>query len=278
MTRFGVNTIVLAGVMVAGMAQAPAPDALGRARAAYNAGKFDDAIAAATDAMRAPSQANAAAVVLGRAHLERFRASNIDSDLQAARTALHQVVLDKLSARDRVEFMVGLGESLYLDGCQGCFGAAAEMFQVALPRAEAGAERESVFEWWATALDHAALFVQEGDPAAIYKRLLDAASQELAANDRSASASYWLVVAARGTGDLERSWSAAIAGWVRSRTLGAARGDLLRQDLDKFVTQVLLPERARQLAPDADAHPALARLAAQWEEIKTKYQPALFDQ
>jgi hypothetical protein len=183
---------------------------------------------------------------------------------------LKQVVPDRLAPRDRVEFLVGLGESLYLDGCTGCFGAAAEMFQIALARSDAGADRESVFEWWASALDRHAQFGQEHDPTAVYKRLLDAATQELAANDRSVSATYWLMAAARGTGDLERAWGAAIAGWVRARTLGA-KGDALRADLDRFVTQVLLPERARQEAADADARPALARLVAQWEEIKAKY-------
>ena len=241
-----------------------------RARpSAYNAGKFDEAIAAATDAMHAASQANAAAVVLGRSHLERFRMTNTGSDLEAARAALRQVVPDKLAPRDRVEFLVGLGESLYLEGCTGCFGAAAEMFQIALARSDAGADRDAVFEWWASALDRQAQFGKETDPTAVYKRLLDGANQELAVNDRSASATYWLMAAAHGTGDLERAWGAAIAGWVRARTLGA-KGDALRTDLDRFVTQVLLPERARQEAPD-DARPSLARLVAQWEEIKSKY-------
>lgn len=276
MSRLGLNTIVLIGATCAGMAQAPVPDALTRARAAYNAGKFDEAIAAATDAIRATPQANAAAVVLGRAHLERFRASRTESDLSDAREALQRVVPDKLAPRDRAEYLVGLGESLYLDGCTGCYSGAAEIFEVALTRAEAG-DREPVFEWWATSLDHQAQIGQEGDRTVIYKRILDGATAELARDDRSASATYWLVAGARGTGDFERAWGAAIAGWVRARGLGT-KGDKLRLDLDQFVTQVLLPERARQLAPDTDAHPALTMLVAQWEEIKRKYASVLLDE
>ena len=37
-------------------------------------------------------------------------------------------VPDQLAPRDHVDFLVGLGLSLYLDGCDGCFSAAAEMF------------------------------------------------------------------------------------------------------------------------------------------------------
>ena len=263
--------ILMAAVLVGTLAQAQPPDALTRARLAYNSGKYDAAITAATDAMKTASQASVAAMILGRAHLERYRASRVESDLVDARTALRQVVPDQLSARDRVEYLVGLGESLYLDGCTpGCFSAAAEMFALALARSEPGTDREVVFEWWAGALDQLAQFSHDDDRATVYRRILDGASAELGRDDRSASASYWLMAAARGTGDLDRAWGAAIAGWVRSRGLGA-RGDKLRTDLDRFVTQVLLPERARQTSPDADARPALAMYVGQWEEIKRKY-------
>jgi hypothetical protein len=256
---------------VAVMAQAPAPDALGRARLAYNAAKFDEAIAAAKDALKTPALANAAGVVLGRANLERYRQSSNPADLDDARTALRAVRPDQLTPRDYVEYLVGLGLSLYLDGCaDGCFSAAAELFDRALARGEVGADRDRVFEWWAGALDRQAQFGPEGERGVVYRRILDRAEAELARNDQSVPGCYWLVAAARGTGDLERAWGAAIAGWARARGFGA-RGDTLRADLDRLVTQVLLPERARQLSPDADARPILARLIEQWEEIKKKY-------
>jgi len=263
--------IVIAGVLIGAMAQAPAPDALARARAAYNAGKFDAAIAPPGEAMKTASQANVAAMILGRAHLERYRGARTESDLDDARSALRLVVPDQLSAAERVEYLVGLGESLYLEGCiPGCFSAAAEIFALALAKSDNGPAREPVFEWWASTMDQQAQFSQDNDRAGVYRRLLDGATAELAKDDRSASATYWLMAAARGTGDIERAWGAAIAGWVRSRGLGT-RGDALRADLDRFVMKVLLPERARQAVPDADARGALAMYVIQWEEIKKKY-------
>jgi len=259
------------GVIALGvMGQAPAPNALARARVAYNAGNFDEAIAAASEALNVPALANAAAVVLGRAHLERFRMTDLAADLEQARDALRLVAPDQLTPSDHVEFLVGEGVSFYLDGCDGCFGAAAELFDRALARAAPGEDHERVFEWWAAALDLQAVYGPDAGRATAYRRILVRAEAELAQGDRSASASYWLAAAARGTGDLERAWGAAIAGWVRARSLGD-RGTALRADLDRFVTQVLLPERARQRSPDADPHPSLAQMQAAWEEIKKKY-------
>lgn len=266
------KSLAMFALLMATMGQAQAPDPLGRAKRAYNAGEFDAAIAAATEAMKVPALANPAAVVLGRAHLARYRQSSTPEDLEQARLALRLVVPEQLSPRDRVEFQVGLGVSLYLDGCtDGCLSAAAEMFALALGGTDDPADRERVFEWWAGALDRQAQSVLEADRGTIYRRILERADAELAKNDRSVSASYWLAAAARGTGDLERAWGASIAGWVRARGLGP-RGEALRADLDRFVTTVLLPERARLSSPpDADAHPALANLLQQWEEIKKKY-------
>lgn len=261
---------LVAAVTVA-MGQSQAPDALARARQAYNAGQFDAAITAATDALRVPALANSAAVVLGRSHLERFRLSTASTDLEQARKALQLVVPDTLAPRDHMEFLVGLGLSLYLDGCSdGCFTASAEMFALALSRATEPDDRERVFEWWAGALDRQGQFGPEAERGVIYKRILDRADVELMARDQSASATYWVAAASRGVGDLERAWGASIAGWVRARGMGA-KGQALRNDLDRFVLQVLIPERARLQSPDADARPAASLLVAQWEEIKKKY-------
>jgi hypothetical protein len=46
-------------------------DALTRARQLYNQAQYDEAIAAATEARRVAAVADAAGVVLARAHLER---------------------------------------------------------------------------------------------------------------------------------------------------------------------------------------------------------------
>ena len=49
---------------------------------------------------------------------------------------------------------------------------------------------------------------------------------------------------ARGAGDIEGAWSAAVAAWVRS-TLSPETTSRLRDDLDRLVTQALIPERSR---------------------------------
>src|SRR5262245_26149468 len=56
---------------------------LARARSFYNARQFDQAIEAATLALRTPATAPAATVVLARAHLERYRERADPADLSA---------------------------------------------------------------------------------------------------------------------------------------------------------------------------------------------------
>jgi len=59
-------------------------DTLSQAREAYNAARYDEAIAAARTAGAAPDFANSANVVLARAYLERFRRSAEPADLSMA--------------------------------------------------------------------------------------------------------------------------------------------------------------------------------------------------
>jgi hypothetical protein len=259
------------------LGQAGGQAALARARDLYNSHQYDQAITAARDAARQAPLANSANVVLARACLERYRQSGSGDDLAVARETLKKIDERALAPREHVEFLVALGESLYFDqpdeGSLGQrYGAAAEMFEEALVHANlVGADgREDVFEWWATSLDHQAQTGPEGERRRIYERILARAERELADNDRSAVATYWLAAAARGTDDLQRAWGAAMAGWIRAPRFGA-RGTALRSDLDRLVTQVILPERARQLSPGGDPRPALALLEAQWEELKRRW-------
>jgi hypothetical protein len=76
-------------------------------------------------------------------------------------------------------------------------------------------------------------------------------------------------VAARGAGDLERAWDAAIAGWVRA-SLNPESASTLRTDIDRFVTQALVADRARQRPREA-GDPAAA-LRAEWELIKSQWK------
>jgi len=91
-------------------------------------------------------------------------------------------------------------------------------------------------------------------------------SAELATDGGLAPASYWLVVAARGTGDLERAWQAAIAGWVRA-SQAPDGGAPLRADLDRLVTQTIIPERATRLKI-SDPRQAAAGMANEWAAFK----------
>jgi hypothetical protein len=251
-------------------------DALAHARLAYNQHRFDDAIAAAAEAGKSPELADSAAVVLARALLERYHASDTEhretGDLDRAREALKGVDAAKLSASDHVEFLVGLGESLFFDQSPR-YSAAAEMFESALARAETSPNtaRETLLEWWAEALDREAQSVPEADRKPLYARILRRAESELARDPQSSVAVYWIAAASRGAEDLERAWGAAIAGWIRAGSLGP-RGVTLRDDLDRLVVNVILPERARQLAPGGDAQSAFTILKAQWEEIKKKWE------
>ena len=71
---------------------------------------------------------------------------------------------------------------------------------------------------------------------------------------------------ARAAGDLDRAWAAASAGWIRA-ALGRDRGVALRADLDKLVTQAIIPDRAAKAAV-RDRRQAAASLAADWEAFK----------
>jgi hypothetical protein len=252
------------GLMAAAPAPAPAAeDTVAEARALYNAGNYDAAIQAATIARRRPEAANVAALVLARARLERFRVEQDEVDLGEGRTALDAVDPSPLSSRDRREYLVGLAELQYFDGR---FGAAAELFNSVLDDASGAdtddAARERLLDWWATALDRRA----REDPGRLdaYPRILDRMEAELRERPGSAAAAYWIPVAARGAGDLQRAWDAAIAGWVRASLTGA-RADALRADLDRFVRELLIPEFARA-TPTRPARDPEA-LAQEWTAV-----------
>ena len=257
------------------MAQAPAQeDPLVRAHRAYNAAQYDTAIVAAREARKQPDRSNAAAVVLARALLDRFRAGSVLSDLDDARTVLAEVRPAELAPRDYVAFLMGLGLMWYHDGCDaGCFNTAAEFFAQTLDRMTSPdlGDRDVVFEWWANSLDRHALYSPDADRPVAYRRILERAERERAAGTQSTSAAYWLAAASRGAGDLDRAWSAAVAGWVNARYQGE-RGTKLRADLDYLVEQVILPDRANAQAADGDARLALANMLKQWEDVKAKYK------
>ena len=241
-------------------------DALSRARQFYNCQQYDAAIGAATEARQAPDLADAAALVLARAHLERFRMSANAADLMAARDALTRIHPARLPPSERVELIIGLGEWLYFDDRA---GAAAEEFELALAHVDQRNPnaRERVLDWWASALDRHAQLGLESDRRPLYTRIVQRMEEELRRDAGSAVASYWLVAGARGSGDLERAWDAAIAGWVRAPLAGDRR-EALRADLDRIVSQAIIPERARRTSSPEDSVQAIAMMRGAWDVLK----------
>jgi hypothetical protein len=237
-------------------------DPLERARLLYNQGEYDAAVAAAEEGRRLPDKADSADLIAARAYLEKFRQNSIAADLSSGRDRLRRINANRLNPAERSEFTVGLGVTLYFDGDT---GAAGELFDSVLADSQLTAEaRERVLDWWASALDEEARKRSNGERVSIYQRVRDRMRSELAGNDGSAAASYWLSAAARGQGDLQAAWDAAQAGWVRS-TLSTSLGNVLREDLDRLVLQALVPERARALNLPAED------LTLEWEKFKERW-------
>ena len=167
-----------------------------------------------------------------------------------------------LDAAERVELTIGLAEALYFEER---FGAAAQLFESVRDRSAllGTPAHERVLDWWATAVDRQAQARQPDERPAIYARVLDRMTDEIAEYPGSTAAGYWLAAAARASGDLERAWNAALAGWVRA-TLADDRGAALRADLDRLVMQAIIPDRAAQAGPQRRSKEAQAAMTAEW--------------
>jgi hypothetical protein len=242
---------------------------LAKARVLYNAGDYEGAIAAAQDARTDRASANAAVLVSARARLERYRLRLDAADLVAAREALTSVQASALTPRDRLDHLVGFGQALYLTDA---FGAAAELFDTAFSSAWLLSPRDKalLLDWWASALDREAQRLPPEPAAAVFERIASRMEIELRAEPGSAPANYWLAVAARGSGNVERAWHAAVAGWVRS-VLTPESTKTLRSDLDRFVTEVLVLERVRT-RPVREQPEAIAALRQEWDRVKEDWK------
>lgn len=269
------RTYLVLALMVAGFCAAPgaasaaeAP-ALARARTLYNGADYEGAIDAASVARKDPQWADASALVIARAHLERYRQSGAASELADAREALQTVRSASLSPRDQVDLLIGLGQTLYLSEV---FGPAAEIFDTALDKSTllGAKDRTLLLDWWATALDRDAQLRPYDRRAPVYQRIAERMDHELHDDPANAVANYWQVVSARGMGDLDRAWSAAIAAWVRS-TLNPAATAQLRGDLDRVMEQALIPERARSNG-GRDSSDAVETLRAEWALVKQNWK------
>lgn len=259
--------LVLTGFSSA--ASATEPTALATARVLYNEGSYEGAIEAASVARLEPEWADASALVIARSHLERYRQRADPADLMAAREALGTVRNEALRPRDRVDLLIGFGQALYLGEL---FGAAAELFDTALSRAFLMDDRDRLMllDWWATALDREAQSRPVDGRSRVFERVWIRMEDELQRDAANPVANYWFAVAARGTGNVERAWDAAVAAWIRA-SLAPGTAEQLRTDVDRLVTQALVPERARSRPAD-EQQDAIVALQAEWEIVKQQWK------
>jgi hypothetical protein len=258
-------TLAIAFLTITAAPAWAADDPLARARVLYNERQFEAAVNAAEQAARiTPARADAADLVAARAYLERFRESEGSDHLSSARDRLRRIDPLRLAARERDEYLVGLGEALFFDGA---FGAAATVFDSVLKSRDAMSAdaRERVLDWWANAIDREAKPRSDIDRHGMYQRIRTRMEEELAARPGSGSAAYWVAAAARAQGDVQAAWDAAQSGWVRA-PLTTDRGARLRADLDRLVLRAIVPDRAKATAQSPES------LRMQWEQFKERWQ------
>jgi len=242
---------------------------LAEARHLYNQTRYEDAIKAAASAQSDPATADEASLIIARANLERYRQSYDATHLTSAREALKAINAARLAARGRAEYLVGLGEWLFLDDR---YGAAAELFDAAMGHTSdvSLSGRDRVLDWWATAMDRYAQVTPQRR-SEIYQRIVDRMQDELRERPESNAGGYWLPAASRSMGDLDRAWQSAIAAWLRAR-VAPDQGGALRPDLDRLVETAIIPERARELAgPGHDPQDAADVMLEEWTQLKTAW-------
>ncbi len=264
--RVSVCVSVAALLGVLGASAAGAQQALDPARQLYNQGRYEQAIETAAR-LRATPSADAANLLVARSYLELFRKTTDHAALVSARQALGDIQPARLTPKDRTDYLIGLGEALYLDDG---FGPAAELFASVLDRGEdlGPVTFDRVFDWWATSLDRQAQSGAAGNREQLYQDVRDRAIASLGRMPVSSAAAYWLAASYRYLGDLTHAWDAAVAAWVRA-PLAGDQGRALRADVNQLVLQAILPERARLMAStDADRERVTAVLQASWESVK----------
>ena len=267
------TTLAVFALLVLWPGIAAAQSDLERARALYNAGQFDDSIAAATAAMLKPAAVPSATLIAARARLERFRQTKDPQDLAAARADLVSLNPRHLAPQEAIEWQIGLGTALFLDDQP---GPASEMFTSVIPSARArlsAPEFEKLLEWWAATLSRVAEALTGSARKDAYAVMQAAIRDELDRNPLSPPATYWSVVARRGTGDLDGAWNAAVAGWMR---VGSHQeGKDFRADLDRFLMQTLIPERAQsrtgQRLDSTATMGEIAVMSEEWRAITTRW-------
>ena len=248
---------------------AAAQSDLEKARALYNAWAVRRIDRRGGELREQTAAAPSATLIAARARLERFRQKNDPNDLAAARADLVSLNPRVLAPQEIIEWQIGIGTALFLDDQP---GAAAEMFTTVLPTARGrlpAAEFDKLLEWRASTLSRVAESQSGAARKESYSAMLAAVRGELERDPLSRPTAYWVVVAARGAGDFEGAWNAAFTGWIRAGS--QPEGIKLRGDLDRFVTQTLIPERAQaRTGQRLDTLPTQVEIAAlteQWSAL-----------
>jgi hypothetical protein len=255
--------VLLLGCALARPAAA-SDDPLARARSLYNQKQFEAAVNAAEQARLVPTRADAADLVAARAYLERYRQSAASDDLTNARERLRRLDPQRFLPRERLEYIAGLGETLFFDQA---YGAAAAVFDSLLKSGEGMTvdSRDRLLDWWADALERDVRARPEMERRAVYQHIHERMDDELALHQGSSTAAYWLAAAARGQGDPQAAWDAAQAAWVRA-PLAGDRGAALRTDVDRLVLKAIIPDRARASSQTPQT------LVAEWERFKERWK------
>jgi phage terminase Nu1 subunit (DNA packaging protein) len=247
------------------------PEPLTEARRLYNEGRFDDSLAIARAAADVPNTRPGALLLVGRAALERYRLTGEQPDLDLARESLRTVDASRLDPRERVEFAIGLGETLFFEQAH---GAAAEMFQGILDHEAAfgSGSRDRLLDWWAGAIDRLAQAKPAAERGTLYDSLVARMVQELRRDLTLAAPNYWIPAALLAKGDADAAWDAAMAGWLRAQMAAWGTSEA-RADIDVLVQQAIVPERARKVGrTDADVEAATNALLADWAAFKDRWR------
>lgn len=260
-TRIGAFILLVLAASLADAADQQG--ALSRARVLYNQGQFDAALVAADEAAKNADDLASAELIAARTLLERSRVNESAEDLDAARIRLRRLDPSAFTPLERVEYLVGLGQTLFFEQSA---GAAAVIFESVLLGQEylQPTARERVLDWWAIALDQEAKRRPGIERQGIYQHLRDRMADELSVRPGNAAAAYWLAAAARGQGDLQAAWDAVLAAWVRAVMTGD-RAQKLREDLEDLMQKAIIPERARMIAQPREA------LAGEWDTFKARW-------
>jgi hypothetical protein len=266
------SILVLAGPAAAQPASVAIADPLAPARAHYNDGRFEDAIESARAVE--PTVGSPATLIIARAGLERFRTTADPAQLADARSTLSRVDSSRLSPRDRLDLVVGLGEALFFDEH---YHAAADLFESILDDVAAlgPGPRDQLLDWWATAVDRHVRGLAPESRAEAFDRLVARMESELRKDPTSAAAAYWVAAASFARGNVERAWEAAVAGWVRG-IVSVDRGMTLRPDLDRLVRDAIIPERLRRVqanaaAANGEVQVTEASMLAEWTLVKEQW-------